>query len=148
MEFEFTEFNDPAFAAILLPIVKEFINRSKLEISPEDYIRHLANALFTRAPVKIYIATEKTSGEIGAIAIVGGGGIPPRVWLEGVCQLRKYAKYQLAQELLKRVIDDMRIHGVSEIYCMTKNKALAKGLIKRLGFKPKEIILTKEIGGS
>ncbi|RLB06421.1 MAG: hypothetical protein DRG83_00130 [Deltaproteobacteria bacterium] len=146
--FEITEFNDPAFIGLLLPILKEIFARTGInEMKPEDYIHQLAHALFTNQPVKIYTAIEKKTGEVGAIAILTAGGFPPRVWVEVLGQAKKFAKQRPAQKLYRRMISDMEKSGIKEIYCIVRKPAAAKLFMREAAFRPKEVVLIKQIGG-
>ena len=148
MEFECVEFRDPAFSALLLPIVKEMIDRSGMEMTPEDYVRQIAHSLFTgNPPIKVYTAVEKESGDIAAFAVVSVGGIPPRLWIEAFCQAKKYAKYRPIKKLYEKMMTDMKEGGVKEVYCTTRKPSLARMFVRKGGFKPKEITLVKSLGG-
>ena len=146
--FEVTEFNDPAFVGLLLPILKEIFTRTGVnEIKPEDYIHQLAHALFTNQPVKIYTAIEKKTGEIGAVAILTAGGFPPRIWIEVLGQAKKFAKQRPAQKLYQKLVSDAEKSGIKEMYCIVRKPAAAKLFMKEATFRPKEVVLVKQIGG-
>jgi len=146
--FEITEFNDPAFVGLLLPILKEIFTRTGVnEIKPEDYIHQLAHALFTNQPVKIYTAIEKPHDAVGAIAQLPNGGLPPRVWIEILGQAKKFARQRPARKLYQKIISDAEKSGIKEMYCIVRKPAAAKLFMKEATFRPKEVVLVKKIGG-
>jgi len=147
MKFEIQLLDNPAFCGSLLPLMEDFLKRTKLRGfngTAVDAINYLAKMLISGAPIAIYVAVAE-NGELAAFAVLTVGEFPPRVWVEMFHQKREYARYHPAELLWEKVCADLKERGIKEIYAMVGSTSRVRLFLKKAGFVPAEIVLRKVI---